>query len=143
MHQNRFVFLLFFLLAMTVGCSENVSLSGRVTFSDDGTPLTHGTVVFDSGSFLARGTINKEGYFNVGSEKATNGIPPGTYKITLTNTDESREVPDRGMPGSMRRISIPVIHQKYSRSTTSGLEITIDKNTKDFSFQVDRAEKRR
>ena len=43
------------LLCGIPGCGSNIYFGGRVTYSDDGSPLTTGVVCFESTSFLARG----------------------------------------------------------------------------------------
>ena len=55
--RDRWVFfavlLVFF---VSVGCSKNVGLRGKVTFSDDGSPVSVGTVAFlKDGLYCARG----------------------------------------------------------------------------------------
>lgn len=69
-------------LIMT-GChSGKVPVSGKVTFSDDLSPVS-GTVYFQSENHLARGEIKKDGSYVLGSEKSTDGLPPGTYRVYI------------------------------------------------------------
>ncbi|MDR0610404.1 MAG: hypothetical protein LBG58_09865 [Planctomycetaceae bacterium] len=63
--KNLIIAVVLFCTAVCIaGCSRNVGLSGKVTFPD-GTPLTVGDVYFETDTFLAHGTIGKEGAFGV------------------------------------------------------------------------------
>ncbi|MDR2757737.1 MAG: carboxypeptidase-like regulatory domain-containing protein [Planctomycetaceae bacterium] len=123
--MQRF-FVLFFVL-LTLGCSGNVGLTGRVVFSDNEEPLPNGMVTFVQPTFQARGFISADGRYTVGSLKETDGLPPGTYQVCVfcTNADE-----------------IPLIDPKYAYANQSGLTVTVDASTKTFDIKVDRAAKR-
>jgi len=120
MHKKILFCVGLFSLLFIVGCGENVSVSGRVVFSDDGTPLTQGTVCFVSDVGIARGTIGSDGRYVVGSIGARDGLPPGTYRIYLTETEILESMPGGGLP---RRF--PQIEEKYSAPETSGLTLEV------------------
>jgi len=69
-----------------VGCSNNVKVTGVVSY-EDGSPVKDGEVYLD-GNVLARGTI-KDGAFSLGLKKDGEGVPPGTYKVQC-----SKELPE-------------------------------------------------
>lgn len=117
------------------GCSDRVHLEGRVIFSDDGTPLTRGMVLFDDGQIVARGPIQSDGSYVVGVEKEKDGIPPGNYRVSIV--DAAEEIPSGSdyVPPSYRKL----IHEKYFLSETSGIEVSIDSSTNRFDIEVDRA----
>ncbi|MDR1383394.1 MAG: hypothetical protein LBJ67_06055, partial [Planctomycetaceae bacterium] len=69
--------------ATFIGCSGNVPLGGRITFTDNGEPLPEGTIGFVSGTNQARGDIDKDGKYTLGFQSAGNGLPKGEYKVYI------------------------------------------------------------
>lgn len=147
---NYFAALL--LLCGIVGCGSNTKFGGRVTYSDNDAPLTTGLVCFESNSFLARGELNKDGYYDLGSLNLNDGIPKGEYRVYISGADSVEEVEMKqvsgqadyvtsmgDMSGTMggRRFT-PLIAPKFADGKTSGLTVTIDGTSKKFDFQVDR-----
>jgi hypothetical protein len=136
-----FVFLLAY--SCFIGCGQNVGLRGKVTFSDTHEPLPKGEIHFSTPTFLARATIHPDGTYLAGSEKVGNGLPPGTYTVTIMYAEESppeNQQPEIGRNGLPKPIqSKPLIHPKYKRKETSGLTVTVDKSSGVFNFEVDRA----
>lgn len=119
------------------GCSKGfVPMSGRVTYSDDGSPLEAGTVCFATSSIQANGTIQKDGRYVLGSLAKSDGLPKGTYRVFIGNAylekNESRD-----------GFSVPIllIDSKYTDPETSSLEIVVDGSQQTFDFVVDRAKK--
>ena len=137
MRRFRASFLIgLFCLAIT-GCgSDNVPLEGKVTFADDGSPLTCGTVLFDNGTILARGPIESDGTYTVGLEREGDGILPGTYQVSIV--DAAKEIPSGSdyVPPSYEKL----IHEKYFSKETSGLEVSVDSSMQQFDIEVDRPE---
>lgn len=132
-----FVVLLLCLAALP-GCGKgHVELSGRVTFSDNGEPMTHGTVAFVSATSLARGEIDENGYYTVGSYGETDGLLPDTYRVFFSNTEIS--IGERGEASNKIPIMKAVIDPKYASPDTSGLTLEVDKTTRQFDIKVDRA----
>jgi len=129
-----FCFGLFCLLFLAIGCGKNCSLKGKVVFSDDQTPLTLGTICLVSDKGIARGDIDKDGNYVVGSVSAKDGLPPGNYRIYLTDTEIFEPVagPVAGLP---RRV--PQIEDKYSQPDTSGLTLEV-KSSMTHNIEVDR-----
>ena len=115
-----------------IGCSNHVSLSGRVTYSDDGTPLEAGTVIFQAEKFYARGDILADGKYSLATHRPNDGLPPGKYQVFVNMAVRSEA-------GS----EIPLITSKYTSIETSGLEVDVNRSTKTFDFQVDRAPRAR
>jgi len=120
------------LLFLTVGCSQNCSLKGKVVFSDDQTPLDRGTVCLVSDQGIARGSIDKDGNYVVGSLGEKDGLPPGTYRIYVTDTQYLEPSPGGGVA---RAISL--IDGKYSSAETSGLMVEV-KSSMTHNIQLDR-----
>lgn len=116
-----------------LGCSNgNVRFGGQVTYSDDGSPLTMGTVCFESSTFLARGELDSNGRYDLGSLSAKDGIPQGTYRVYITGAAKG------GMNEKGVLVLVPLIDPKYVAGNTSGLSVTIDGKSRSFDIQVNR-----
>lgn len=130
------------LLCGVLGCGQNVPFGGRVTFSDDNSPLPVGTVCFEKGTFLARGELTKDGHYDLGSLKLKDGIPKGEYRVCILGATESAAQAPVVQVGGAATVPpkslVPLIDSKYATIATSGLRVTIDGTTKTFDFQVDR-----
>ncbi len=142
--KSRFILLLL-VLAVVTGCNRgNVPLRGKVTFTDDGSPLTAGSVCFDDGIKLSRGTIKSDGTYRVGTEKETDGIPPGKYKVYIVGAvksggrTQSKDPYGKPYESGGMSIAVPLISQKHTGPKTSGWEITVDASTKTYDLKVDR-----
>ena len=123
----------FFMATIISGCSNgNVRFGGKVTFSDDDSPLTTGTVCFESSTFLGRGELDKNGKYDLGSLSAKDGIPKGTYRVYITGAAQGG-TDEKGTP-----ILVPLIDPKFVAGNTSGLTVTIDGSSKSFDITVDR-----
>jgi len=134
MNKIILLFIAFTLPLFLVGCSDHVQLSGQVTYSDDGTPLEAGTVIFQTDTFQARGSIGAEGRYTLATLKEGDGLPPGKYTVYV-NSAFRGELP----PGAAFPVQIELITPKYASPDTSGLEVDVDRSTRTFDFQVDRA----
>ena len=119
----------FFVVA---GCSQNVPLGGKVVYSDDDSPLTVGEVCLETENFTARGALGSDGTYTIGSLKDTDGLPPGTYLVSIFGATRTEMGAD-GMP-----ISIPLIDRKFFRGATSGLTVEAKAGNRRFDFKVDR-----
>jgi hypothetical protein len=134
--MKNIVYLLICLSAIAVGCNKYVPLKGTVVFSDDGSPLTTGSVIFESGNIGASGTLNERGEFVLGSMKADDGLLSGTYNVFISGAFEEVEEKSSGM-----KRGVPLIHSKFGNKDTSGIVINVDKNTKNVQIKVERPEK--
>ena len=101
------------------GCGNKVQFSGKVEFTD-GTPVGLGTVYFEKENFVARGTINPDGSYVLGSQGPKDGIPPGQYKVYIKDVVNKEAKNPLGMV-----TSVSLIDQKYSSPETSGLSVEI------------------
>ncbi|MDR1290581.1 MAG: hypothetical protein LBK06_05210 [Planctomycetaceae bacterium] len=124
------------------GCGKNVALNGKVTFSDTHEPLTVGEIHFSTPTFFARATIRPDGTYVAGLEKVGNGLPPGTYSVTIMYAEitppenQQQEIGADGFPKPVQPKLL--IHPKYKQKETSGLTVTVDKGGGVFNFEVDR-----
>lgn len=119
-----------FVLGVIVGCGGNPRVTGKITFSDDNSPLTKGTVTFIKDGFTARAPINEKGEYSVSTETEGKGLPPGTYKVYLESTGTAKVV---GGGVSIEN----AIDSKFENPQTSGLSLTVEKSQV-FDFEVDR-----
>jgi len=102
-------FLLYTVLVLTtIGCSDKVIIRGKVTFSDDQSPLTVGQVVFQTDTLQARGTLKPDGTYILGTLSEKDGIPKGTYNVTITNAMENVTDPSRPMVPVLRSLIVPM-----------------------------------
>lgn len=138
-----------FLLGMAgmIGCSGNCPVQGKITYSDDGSSVSQGYLIFDNGKENGRAEINADGSYTAGLKKPGEGIPKGTWNITILGAEKRVEAkPTKDAMGavmiSMKPDSItPLIDEKYKRPETSGLSITVDGSVEQFDFKVDRPKK--
>lgn len=133
MKKLLFLSIVFSILFFSGCLNGNVSMKGRVTYSDDGEPLEIGTVSFVSETLHSRGEIGRNGQYVIGTMSKKDGLPPGAYKITVSGAYQDGGETAQGVP-----IEIPLIDPKYVSSNTSGLSIVVDRSTKEFNFSVDR-----
>ena len=127
------LFALSFSLLLLTGCDTNVGLKGKVIFSDDRSPVPTGIVCFEMDNFLARGIINPDGTFVVGSLKAKDGLPKGTYRVYVSGAKKVIEPEKGGL-----EILEPLIDEKFTSGITSGIAIDVTPSTKFFEVVVDR-----
>jgi hypothetical protein len=123
-------------LITLVGCGSGgvrtYPVSGTVTFSD-GTPLAGGLVQFRSVTgehrVGARGPIQQDGSYQLGTFEFDDGVVEGDHEVLVTpppfqgDRDEIRYIPE-------------IIHRKHSSFTTSGLRYTVSTDGGDNQFDI-------
>jgi hypothetical protein len=122
-------------LALAAGCGGDglYPAGGKVAFKD-GTPLQGGLVVFEPTNPAvkvgARGDIQPDGTFRLGTRKEGDGALEGHYRVTVA-------VPHRFEGGGFK----PVIHPRYEHLDSSKLEFTVtrDKDKNQFAIVVEKA----
>jgi len=128
MHTRKLFFVFLLVLMITaISCSDKVPLRGKVTFSDDQAPLTAGQVSFQSDTVLARGYLNPDGTYVLGTEKETDGLPKGTYRVSIDYAMENTSK-DPMAPVSMRPLIAPMEPKT----------VVVDGKTKVYDIVVDR-----
>ncbi|MDR3181353.1 MAG: hypothetical protein LBT89_00275 [Planctomycetaceae bacterium] len=97
--MKHFIAITLLLALFAAGCSDRILIKGTVSYEDDGLPVKHGIIHFDSavGSFSSTFT---NGNYKTGGEKKVQGIPPGQYTVWLSNVHDSTEE-----GGIVRRVS--------------------------------------
>ncbi len=118
-------------------------MSGTVTFSDDGAPLTAGTVCFSSEAGYARGSLDSQGKYVLGFDKPGDGLPQGTYKVYVTDAMvQDGTVDTTNSTGASSRPKYKsLVAAKFTSASSSGLTFTADGTQKTFDFKVDRAKR--
>lgn len=144
-YNNLFLFLILAMFAF--GCGpNNTGLTGKVTFSDDNSPLTKGIVVLDDGSYVAKGPIQPDGTFKMGFEKAGNGVPPGTYKVYIQGAvevepEEHEDQDGKMISSTMLSDATFLIDKKLTARKTTDIEVTITDQDQVLDIKVDRPAK--
>ncbi|HBT78324.1 MAG TPA: hypothetical protein DEB39_15685 [Planctomycetaceae bacterium] len=127
-------FILFFSLTAFLGCGGKYPLTGKVTFSDDGSPIPECIVFFVKDTFLAQGNVIKaDGTYLVGSTGLKDGLPPGEYQVYIAGAQNVTTTPQG------ENIYTSQIDDKYRSVETSGLAFTVDGKKRRFDIQLDRA----
>ena len=98
------------------GRSNLHRVSGRVHFAD-GSPLTSGRVAIDFGDGRsARGRINADGTFQMGTLKERDGMRPGTWQVAILDSD----LLDFATGKVVHRVQ-----DRFQNPNTSGLSFTV------------------
>jgi len=107
-------------LAFAGGCGSKITVDGFVRF-EDGTPLTTGTVYFESATTTSRGQLDTSGRYVLESSGAKDGVPPGNYKVYILGATDS----EYGTDGQWTYK--PLIDEKFQSAATSGLTCDVTK----------------
>ena len=118
------------LLFSVAGCGGGLHpVQGKVTF-EDGTPLTIGMVVFESTdgkTITARGDIQADGTYCLGTKRPGDGVPPGKYRVLIApREDISAAAPERSL----------TFDKRYTDFSTSGLEYEVKVGPNEFPIRL-------
>lgn len=110
-------------MAAASGCSDSGKLktypvAGTVKYAD-GSPLTRGTVHFEREKISARGAIQSDGRFVLGTYADADGAHEGSYKISFSGAMEP-PASTEGTGGGK-----DLLDPKFLSTETSGLERTV------------------
>jgi hypothetical protein len=126
------------LLALA-GCggADRYPVHGKLVYEDNEQPVSEldgFDVTFTSEALKvsARGMIQPDGTFQLGTEKDNDGAPPGEYIVTLTQP--VRE-PDRPFVGN------PVVDRYYEDPSKSDLKAVVKPEKNEFVFKLRRIKK--
>jgi hypothetical protein len=121
------------ILAAAVGCGsgKTTPVRGKVVFKD-GTPLSGGLVLFrpvdEKLQVSARGDIQKDGTFILGTYQEGDGAVPGKYQVAITPPPRPTRLE--------KPIGPPFIHPRFESYETSGLEFEVTHRKNEFTIQV-------
>ncbi|MDR1141977.1 MAG: hypothetical protein LBL62_09815 [Planctomycetaceae bacterium] len=117
------LFVIIFLSILILGCGgKGSSVTGMVRFGD-GTPLTAGTVLFESGQHSFSGNIRNDGTFQMTGDSVKSGLPDGTYAVAVVRAIETSTDSD-GNPTAR-----DLIDTKFAQTKTSELTCTVKGKT--------------
>jgi hypothetical protein len=127
------------ILAGLPGCSpswKTYPVQGRVTFPD-GTPLTHGTVEFESQNpsakgLNARGEIKRDGSYRLTTFKDGDGAIEGAHRVIVVVPPQFLS---QNMAGPPPRLVIDPRFQSYA---SSGLTCTIVPGDNNYPIRVEK-----
>ena len=125
--MKRLLFLLS-VLCLIVGCSRGASVGGRVTF-EDGTPLTVGEVIFQTGTCLVSGRIQSDGTYKLAGATKNDGVPLGHYGVRIVGAYDTSNTPPGITSPSEALPPIPLIDKKFEKTETSGLTCEVKGST--------------
>jgi hypothetical protein len=110
------------------GCGQSGMhpVSGRVVYPD-GTPLTAGKVVIDTGNALTGswGSIRPDGTFVMGTNTPDDGVPPGTHRVYIHGAFEPPADPNNPPPNPKA-----LVHARFTNPAESGLTFTVPEQVK-------------
>ncbi len=129
--------------SLLIGCNKNSQVTGKITFPD-GTPFTTGTVVFENEKTSANGRIQPDGTYRLGSVKENDGVPKGSYRVSISGAVTYGAAPEapkdpyasRGSASPLPA-SIPLINRKFFSAETSELKCDVKGNTV-YDIQVEK-----
>jgi hypothetical protein len=114
------------LFCLCLGCGKSIyPVKGRVHFTD-GTPLSQGRVVIDTGMELTGswGLVRPDGTFEMGTNTPNDGVPPGKHRVYLMNTMTTAP------PGFIGVFQPkPLVNPRFNKSETSGLVFEVPAQT--------------
>ena len=139
MTRKRLLIILLILsfFACTTGCGNQVKVKGRVTFAEDGSPLTTGTVCFETTGHTARGFLDKNGCYQLTSIKENDGVPPGNYKVFIEGALEPAGNDKLGMA-----VKVAIVDRKYTDPTNPAYTFEVNSSNKVFDFTIERIKKK-
>jgi hypothetical protein len=127
-------------LIFASGCGGGqCHVSGKVAVQD-GTPATTGEVHFTNERSTFRGQIGSNGTYVMMESSGRKGIPPGTYRVSLTGVNVRGEDVQTGF--TMIPAWVSLIHSKYGGPSTSGLTCDVKGRTTTYDIECEPAEPR-
>ena len=125
------------LLLGAAGCGPKYyTVRGKVTFPD-GTPLTEGMVVFESKGdaqpVMARGEIQSDGSYELGTVQPRDGVALGTYRVLVAPKADPNAV-------DKRQTTLP-FDARFMDFATSDLVFEVKAQANDFPITVTKTKK--
>ena len=131
MNSQSTFFVTILIAVVCLGCGKHVGLSGKVVFSDDDSPVPRGTVLFATSTFQSQGDIKSDGTFTMGSFRERDGLPPGTYSVSIFGAVE-------GIGDGRNERIYQLLDSKWTSPSTSDYMIEVKKTTRNLVIKVDR-----
>jgi hypothetical protein len=114
------------------GCGGGLyPVSGRVVF-EDGSPLDEGVVICELNGaqkpVMARGTLQRDGSFRLGTSRPGGGAPPGQYRVLVVPRSLNQFEQEKQLP--------PIIDRKFEAFETSGLTLEVKQGNNELNITV-------
>ena len=125
-------------LLLLAGCSGRQAVHGKLVYADNDQPVSEldgfdVTFTSEKLGISARGAVQKDGTFQLGTENDKDGAPPGEYIVTLT---QPYRQPDRPYVGDR------VVDEAYEDPEKSDLRAEVTSSGKnEFVFKLRRYSK--
>jgi hypothetical protein len=121
-------------LVCLTGCGSKQPVTGKLVYADNEQPvkeLKGFDVTFTSEKLgiSARGTVQEDGTFQLGTEKDKDGCPSGEYVVTVSQPYPRAERPYLGDR---------VVDQGYEMPNTSDLRAEVKSSKNEFVFKLRR-----
>ncbi|GHT44565.1 hypothetical protein FACS189454_02360 [Planctomycetales bacterium] len=132
----KHIALLLLFAVLCLGCSQNVHVSGTVTY-EDGSPVKSGTVKFETAAYQFNGSI-RDGVYNAGVTEGGQGIPPGTYKVWLANTARIETIitPSGRLSATGEKIAIPQLTEEFTQPGKSPLSLEVKRGSGRIAYDI-------
>ncbi|MBM3997193.1 MAG: hypothetical protein FJ303_24035 [Planctomycetes bacterium] len=120
------------LIVTAIGCGPaRYPVEGKVVYENGEGMPGGGTIIFepvDTAAKSARGNINDDGTFKMGTFAEADGVIEGKYRVAIMPTPpRNPNKPPKGYPP---------IQKKYTHHEKSGLEITVTRGTNEYNPKV-------
>jgi len=136
---NGLSFLLFSSLVLVAGCGEpnplgRRAIHGKVTF--EGKDVDYGAITFQPDApqhGVSSGAMIENGKYQV---KLSQGLPPGSYQVSISSPDRSQVEKVEEMPGDARTFAKERIPTKYNLKSTLKLEVPKARGSHEANFEL-------
>lgn len=136
--RRRALMLLALSLFAAGGCGRGLyPVRGQVVY-EDGSPMAEGFVICEMPEgempVMARGEIQPDGTFRLGTFEPGDGARPGKYNVLVT---------PRGRTQAEEQTLPPVLDPRFQNYSTSGLELEVKEGLNEVTFKVAKPSRRR
>jgi len=121
------------------GCGEANPLGRRAiygTVSHQGQPVDYGSIQFspeDAMRGVSSGAMIADGKYQI---TASQGLPPGSYRVMISSPDRSKQEKVEGPPGDERSLAVERIPKKYNLQTTLQIEVQKGRGSHQANFEL-------
>lgn len=129
-------------LGAVSGCGPSHPRTYQVTGTvklDDGTPITSGTIEFESlesdPPITATGLLDDQGRFELGTFENDDGALPGKHRVAVISNYEIGTGAER--PGKIPKMV--AVDDRYQDFSTSGLTFTVEETSNTFNLVLEQA----
>jgi hypothetical protein len=129
---------------VAAGCGSGFHpVRGKVVWADGApaTQLAGGLVIFTSkaANISASGAIDVDGTFRLNCLKRDDGLPPGSYDVTVSPGEVVLSEFADAAARKAARDAIRMIPAKYGHTSTSPLKATVERGTNQVTLTLDKA----